>query len=57
MGRGGVKGRGRRDAVISHMYLNNNFSVLHLELCVILSVLSITVMLSSCDFWDDILQM
>jgi len=31
-----VKGRGRRDAVTSHMYLNNNFRILHLELCVIL---------------------
>jgi len=30
---GGGEGRGRGDAVMSHMYLNNNFSVLHPELC------------------------
>ena len=34
---------------MSHMYLNNNFSVLHPELCRI-SVLSITVMFSSVVF-------
>ena len=35
-GRGGVMGRGRRNVVMSHMYLNNNFRILHLKLCGIL---------------------